>query len=244
MPVLFRNAKWLAELVRHGLIRGSFIPSEPIRALRDLTRYRTSLIRQKAFEAKRLQKFLDGANIKLASVATDITGVSAKAMLTELLNSSRPVAEIAELAKGRLRNKIPDLRKALKGHLKPHHKVVLTRILTHIDYLDEAIAALDAEIEELMGHFAEIRERLDEIPGVDKRATQVNVAEIGVDVDCFPTAGHLASWAGMCPGNHESAGKRKSGRTTKGSPWLKSTLVQIAHASGRSKNTYLSARPS
>ena len=235
------DAEWLAELVRHGLVRGSFIPPEPIRVLRDLTRYRTSLIRQKASEVNRLQKFLEDANIKLASVATDISGVSARAMLAELLAEEKDTAAIAGLAKGRLRKKIPELKKALKGYLKPHHKVLISQVLAHIDYLDEAIAALDAEIEEGMRPFSEIEERLDEIPGVDKRAAQVIVAEIGVDMDRFPTDGHLASWAGMCPGNNESAGKRKSGRTTKGSPWLKATLVQIAHAAGRSKNTYLSA---
>lgn len=235
------DAEWLAELTRHGLIRGSFIPPEPIRALRDLTRYRTSLIRQKASEVNRLQKFLEDANIKLASVATDITGVSAKAMLAELLAEQKPVAEIAELAKGRLRNKIPELQKALEGCFKPHHKVLLTQILAHIDHLDEAIATLDAEIKEALSPFAEALERLDEIPGVDKRAAQVIIAEIGVEMDRFPTPGHLASWAGMCPGNHESGGKRKSGRTTKGSPWLRSMLVQCAHAAGRAKNTYYSA---
>lgn len=235
------DAEWLADLVRHGLVRGSFIPPEPIRVLRDLTRYRTSLIRQKASEVNRLQKFLEDANIKLASVATDISGVSARAMLAELLAEEKDTAVIADLAKGRLRKKIPELQKALKGYLKPHHKVLISQVLAHIDYLDEAIAALDAEIEEGMRPFLEIEARLDEIPGVDKRAAQVIIAEIGVDMDRFPTAGHLASWAGMCPGNNESAGKRKSGRTTKGSPWLKATLVQIAHAAGRSKNTYLSA---
>lgn len=235
------DAEWLAELTRHGLIRGSLIPPEPIRGLRDLTRYRTSLIRQKVAEVNRLQKFLEDANIKLASVATDITGVSAKAMLAELLAEKKPVTEIAELAKGRLRSKIPELQKALEGRFKPHHKVLLTQILAHIDYLDEAIAALDAEIEELMRPFAEIVERLDEIPGVDERAAQVIIAETGGKMEPFPTAGHLASWAGMCPGNHESGGKRKSGRTTKGSPWLRSMLVQCAHAAGRSKNTYYSA---
>jgi len=235
------DAEWLVDLLRHGLVRGSFIPPETIRVLRDLTRYRTTLIRQKASEVNRLQKVLEDANIKLASVATDISGVSARAMLDELLAGQKDVAAIADLAKGRLRYKIPELQKALEGCLKPHHKVLISRILAHIDYLDETIADLDAEIEEQMRPFVEIQERLDEIPGVDKRAAQVIVAETGVDMERFPSDGHLASWAGMCPGNNESAGKRKSGRTTRGSPWLKSALVQCAHAAGRTKNTYLSA---
>jgi len=235
------DAEWIADLLRHGLIRGSFIPPEPIRELRDLTRYRTSLTRQKASEVNRLQKILEDANIKLASVATDVTGVSARSILHELLRGEMDAESMAQLARGRMRKKIPELQRALEGFLKPHHRLIISQILAHIDYLDEAIAELDREIEERMRPFEADAGRLDGVPGLDVKAIQGIIAEIGVDMTVFPSDRHIASWAGVCPGNNESAGKRKSGKTTKGNPWLKSLLVQAAHAAGRSKGNYLSS---
>lgn len=236
------DAEWIAELLRHGLLQGSFIPSEQQRALRDLTRFRTSLVEDRAQAVNRLQKVLEDANIKLASVATDITGVSARAMLEAMLAGQTAPEVLAELARGRLRKKIDQLQQALSGVLKPHHRVIVTELLAQIDHFDESIERLDQEIEEQMRPFeAELR-RLDSIPGVSRRIAEVLIAEVGVDMKPFPSAQHLASWAGMCPGNDVSAGKRKSGRTRKGSRWLRSALIEAAHGAAHTKNTYFKAQ--
>lgn len=237
-----KDAEWLADLFRHGLLKGSFVPNREQRELRELTRYRTSLIEERSAEVNRLQKVLEGANIKLASVATDITGVSGRQILRALIGGTTDAAAMAELAKGRLRDKIPQLQEALRGTFGPHQRMMVAQQLAHIDFLDEAIEQLDREVAERMRPFEEIIVRLDKITGVGRRAAEIILAQIGTDMSRFPTQRHIASWAGMSPGNNESAGKRKSGRTRKGNSALRRILVQAAHAAGRSKNTYLGAQ--
>jgi transposase len=241
-----QDAEWLADLLRHGLLRASFIPDRPQRELRELTRYRTSVIEERAAEVNRVQQTLEGANIKLASVATDLQGKSAQAMLRALVAGTDDAppdpAVLAELARGRLRAKIPELRQALTGSLGAHQRFLLAQQLVHLDTLDTLITQVSAEIAERMRPFEAPMRRLEAVTGLGRRTAEVIVAEIGVDLARFPTAGHLASWAGLCPGQHESAGKRLSGRTRKGSPWLRTALVEAAQAAGRSKNTYLSAQ--
>ncbi len=232
-----RDAEWLAELLQHGLLRASFIPDRPQRELRDLTRTRTSLTDERAAAINRLQKVLEDANIKLAGVATDVVGVSGRAILAALLDGTTDPATLAELAKGRLRKKRDALARALSGRVSDHHRLLLTTHLAHIDFLDEEIARLSAEIGERLCPFEAELARLDTIPGVDRHTAEVLVAEIGVDMGRFPTAGHLASWAGMCPGNHESGGKRKGGKTRKGSKWLRRALTEAAHGAARTKRT-------
>lgn len=237
-----RDCEWIAELLRHGLLRGSFVPDREQRELRELTRYRTTLINERSAEVNRLQKVLEGANIKLASVASDVMGVSARQMLEALVAGSTDAQAMADLARGKLRNKLPELKQALTGQMGVHQRFMLAEQLAHIDDLDEAIARLDAEIEERMRPFAELIARLDTIPGVGTRIAQVIIAEIGTDLSRFPTAGHVASWAGMCPGNSESGGKRKSGKTRKGDSALRAALIEAAHAAGRKRNSYLRAQ--
>ena len=237
-----KDSEWIAELLEHGLLRGSFIPPREIRDLRDLTRYRRRLVQTRSSEVNRLQKVLEDANIKLASVATDVMGVSGRAMLNALLAGERDPEELAELSKGRLRQKMPELILALEGRFRPHHARLLARMLAHIGFLDESIAECEAEIEEMCRPFDREIDLLDTVTGVGKRAAQDAIAEIGVDMSRFPSHKHLCSWARICPGNNESAGKRKSGRTGNGNKWLKSILVECAHAAGRSKGTYLSAQ--
>jgi transposase len=237
-----KDSEWIADLLRHGLLTASFVPGRPQRELRELTRYRTSLVRERTAEANRLQKTLEGANIKLAAVATDILGVSGRQMLAALVAGTEDAAALAELAKGRLREKLPELRRALQGRFGDHQRFMVAQQLAHVDYLDAAIAEVGAEVADRLGDSQAVIERLDTIPGVGRHLAESLVAEIGADMSRFPTAGHLASWAGMCPGNHESAGKRQGGRTRKGSPWLRALLVQAAHAAGRKKGTYLQAQ--
>jgi len=237
-----KDAQWLAELLRHGLIRGSYVPDRAQRELRELTRYRTSLGEERTAAVNRLQKVLEGANIKLAAVASDVTGVSARAMLAELVAGSTDAEALAELAVGKLREKIPALQRALRGRVGEHQRFLLAQQLSHIDFLDGQLAQLDAEVAERTRPFEEAVARLDTIPGVGQRTAEVLAAEIGTVLDRFPTPGHLASWAGMCPGSDQSAGKRRSGRTRKGSPALRRVLVQAAHAAARSKTTYLGAQ--
>jgi transposase len=236
------DAEWLADLLRHGLLRGSFIPPVGQRELRELTRYRTSFVRERATLVNRVQKALESANIKLASVASNVMGVSGRAMLEAIIAGSASSTEMAELAKGRLREKREQLEHALSGRVKPHHRFVLSELLCQIDSLDESIARFDEEIEKYGRPFEEAVELLDTIPGVARRTAEVIVSEIGKDMSRFPTADHLAAWAGVAPGNNESAGKRYSGTVRKGDRALKVALVQAAHAASHSHNTYLSAQ--
>jgi transposase len=237
-----RDCEWLADLLRHGLLTGSFVPDRPQRELRELTRYRTSLVRERTAAANRLQKTLEGANIKLASVATDILGKSGREILAALVAGETDGAALAQFAQGRLREKIPQLERALVGRVGPHQRFLVAEQVAHIDYLDAAMARVSAEIAERVRPDEDAITRLDTIPGVGRSVAEALVAEIGADVGRFPTAKYLASWAGMCPGNHESGGKRRSGATRKGSPWLRACLVQAAHAAARTKGTYLAAQ--
>lgn len=236
------DAEWIADLLRHGLLRGSFVPPTGQRELRELTRYRRSFVRERATLINRLQKVLESANIKLGSVATDVMGVSGRAMLEALIAGQAQPTEIASLAKGRLREKREELSKALSGRVQAHHRFVLTELLCQIDSLDESIGRFDLQIEEYCRPFEQAVCLLDTIPGVARESAQVIVSEIGTDMSRFPSANHLAAWAGVAPGNHESAGKRYSGRTRQGNQALKTTLVQAAHAASHSKDCYLAAQ--
>jgi transposase len=237
------DAAWIARLVEHGLVRPSFVPPQPIRELRDLTRYRKTQIQERGREVQRLDKVLQDAGIKLSSVAADVLGVSGRAMLEALVAGTHDPEVLAALAKGRLRTKLPALREALAGRFRTiHHGLLVAQILAHIDFLDETITVLSAQIQQVITPFAEHVALLDTIPGIDKRAAEVILAEIGPNMGQFPTAAHLASWAGMCPGNNESAGKHRSGRTRKGSRWLGGCLSEVAKAASRTKGTYLNAQ--
>ena len=236
------DAEWIADLLRHGLLRGSFIPPVGQRELRELTRHRTNFVRERATLVNRIQKTLESANIKLASVASNVMGVSGRAMLEAIITGTANATEMAGLAKGRLREKREQLDKALEGRVKPHHRFVLSELLCQVDNLDETIARFDAEIEKYCRPFEEAVELLDTIPGVARRIAEVIVSEIGSDMQRFPTAGHLAAWAGVAPGNNESAGKRYSGTTRHGDRALTVALVLAAHAAARSRKTYLSAQ--
>jgi transposase len=236
-----RDSEWLAELLRHGLVRGSYVPDRAQRELRELTRYRTALIEERTAHVNRLQKTLETANIKLAAVASDVTGVSARAMLAALVGGQADPTALADLAVGRLRDKLPRLERALAGRVTDHHRYLVPRILAAIDFLDAEIADLDARVAELERPFADAVERVDEIPGVGRRVAEVLLAEVGPVLDRFPSAARLASWAGLCPGNHESAGKRLGGRTRKGNRALRRALVQAAHAAARARRSYLGA---
>jgi transposase len=237
-----RDAEWIADLLSHGLLRPSFIPDRPQRELRELTRYRTTLVHERADEVNRVQKVLEGANIKLASVATDLLGKSGRAMLEALVGGSTDVAALAQLARGRMRDKLPQLEQALAGQFGPHQRFLIAQQLAHIDFLDASLERVSAEIGDRLRPVEPQMERLQTIPGVGQRTTEVLLAEIGADLSRFPSAAHLASWAGLCPGNDESAGKRRSGRTRKGSPWLRTALVEAARAAARTKGTYLAAQ--
>jgi transposase len=237
-----KDCAWIAQLLQHGLLRASFVPPPPIRELRDLTRQRSQLVAEKATAANRVQKVLEDANIKLASVATDVLGVSGRDMLEAIIAGEDDAEKLADKARKRLRHKIPALQTALRGRVTEHHRFQLRLLLDHVTHLEELIGRLGARIEEVTAPFAEAVERLTTIPGVEQRAAETVIAEIGPNMEQFPTADHLASWAGMCPGNNESAGKRKSGRTTKGSRWLRQMLTQAAWAASHTKDTYLAAQ--
>jgi transposase len=237
-----RDAEWIADLLRHGLLRPSFIPSAPQQELRELTRYRTALLQERVAEINRLQKVLEAANLKLAAVASDVLGVSGRAMLEALIEGTTDPTLLANLAKGRLREKRADLERALQGRVRPHHRFLLAEQLCHIDALDESIARVGAEIAERLRPLEAEVARLQTIPGVGCRTAEVLLAEVGADMERFPSAGHLASWAGMCPGQYESAGKRLKGKTRKGSPWLRAALTEAAWGAARSKDTYLAAQ--
>lgn len=232
-----KDAEWIAQLLQHGLLTPSFIPPPPIRELRDLTRQRTQLVRRRATAANRIQKVLEDANIKLASVASDVLGASGQEMIRALIGGEDDPVELAGLAKQKLREKIPALQQALHGRVTEHHRFLLRSLMDQVRHLDSQIKRFDARIEKRTGAFREAATRLRTIPGVGEASAEVIVAEIGVDMSRFPTSGRLASWAGMCPGNDESAGKRRSGRTTKGNQWLRTTIVQVAWAATHAKAT-------
>ena len=263
------DADWLAELLAHGLMRPSFVPPPPQRALRDLTRQRTHLIRERASEVNRMQKVLEWANLKLSSVVTDITGVSARAMLEALIAGQTDVTALAQLAKGRLRTKLSELEQALAGTLQPHHAFMIAQHLALIDVFDEQVAAFDERIHEAIeatkspsgaaddargsGRTGQQEEAsapegswaaqaiVDAIPGIGERTAEVIVAELGTDMSRFPSKAQVSSWAGLAPGQHESAGKRKSARLRDGNKYLRATLVQAAWAAVRKRGTFLSA---
>jgi transposase len=237
-----KDSEWLADLLRHGLLKASFIPPAPIRELRELTRYRKTLVQERAAEINRLQKVLESANLKLAAVATDILGKSGRAMLEALVQGQEDPQLLSALARGRLRPKIPQLQQALHGRVQAHHRFLFSQILAHIDFLDQAIATVYRKVEECLAPFAEAVALLQTIPCVNAIAAAVIVAEIGTDMSRFPSAKHLASWAGVCPGNRQSGGKRLSGTATKGDVWLRAVLGEIAVSIARSRGTYLHAQ--
>jgi transposase len=237
-----KDAEWLAELLQHGLLKGSFVPPPQQRALRELTRYRTTLVQERVRVVNRLQKVLEDANIKLASVATDIMGKSGRDMLDALVHGQSDPALLADLARGRMREKLPQLEKALTGIVKDHHRFLLAEQLAHIDYLDASILRISTQIREALVPFEQKLAALDSIPGLSLRTAEILLAEIGTDLRRFSSAKPLASWAGMCPGHNESAGKRRSGRTRKGSRWLRTALLEAAHGAAHTKDTYLSAQ--
>ena len=236
------DAEWIADLLRHGLLTASFIPPVGQRELRELTRFRSTFVKERATLVNRVQKVLESANIKLASVASNVMGVSGRAILESIVAGTATPEQMAELSKGRLRNKREELSRALEGRVKPHHRFVLTELLSQIDSLEETIARFNQEIEEYCRPFEEVVVLLDTIPGVARETAENIVAEIGTDMSRFPTANHLASWAGVAPGNNESAGKKHSGKAKKGNKPLGVTLTQAAHAATHTKNTYLSAQ--
>lgn len=236
------DSAWLCQLLECGLLRGSFVPPPEIARLRDLTRYRTKLVQDRARETQRIQKLLEDANIKLDSVVTDVLGKAARRMLEALMAGERDAAVMADMALTRMRPKIGELRLALEGRFDGHHALMLRMHLDHIDHLTGAIDGIDEEVDRRLGPFAEDARRLQTMPGIGKRTAEVVIAEIGVDMSRFPTPGHLASWAGLCPGNHESAGKRRSGKARKGNATLRTALCEAAWSAARTRDTYLSAQ--
>jgi len=237
-----KDSEWIADLLRHGLLKPSFIPPQPIRALRELTRYRKTLIQERAQEANRLQKVLEGANIKLASVVTDILGTGSREMLELLLAGEQDLNAIADHARSRMRPKIPALRRALQGQLQPQQRIVLRRILAHVDFLDDSIRQLQQEIDAHLKPYQEAMQLLQTIPGIKATSAAVIIAEIGIDMGRFPSAKHLASWAGLCPGNKQSGGKRYQEAITKGSPWLRAVLGEVVWSISHTQSNYLVAQ--
>jgi transposase len=236
------DATWLAQLGAHGLVRGSFVPPEPIRHLRDLTRMRTTIIRERTREIQRLEKLMEDTGVKLSSVASEVHGVSARIMLDALIAGERDPVVLAEMAKGRLRNKIPQLTEALTGRFSEHHAFLVQIQLDLIDQRAKAIDEITARIEVVMAPFRHARDLISTIPGISTRVADVIIAETGADMSQFPTAGHLASWAGVCPGSNESAGRVKSTRTRPGNPYLKGALGIAAMSAARSHDTYYAAK--
>ena len=236
------DATWIAQLLECGLLRGSFVPPVEIRELREVTRYRRQLTEERARETQRLQKVLEDANVKLSSVASDVLGVTGRMILDALCAGERDPDRLADMAQRKLRAKIGDLRQCVPGRFNQHHAAMVTEIVAHVDYLTAAIVRLDARVEEMMVPFRAARELLKTIPGIQQRGAEIILAEIGVDMGRFATPGHLASWAGVCPGNNESAGKHRSTHTPAGDPWLQSALVEAAWAAVRTKNCYLAVR--
>jgi transposase len=236
-----KDSEWIADLLQHGLLRGSFVPPQPIRELRDLTRYRVSLVQEINRIANRIQKVLEDANIKLASVATDALGASGRTILQAMLAGEQDAARLAEMSKGLLRNKIPELRLALEGRMTEHHRFLLRQLYDHLDFTDSKLREIEQEIDKRMGPFADKVTRLCTIPGVDRVTAWGMLAEMGMNMNQFPSSGHLASWACLCPGNFESAGKRLRGKMRKGNVSLRRCLAQAAWAISMMKNNYLSA---
>jgi transposase len=236
-----KDSEWIADLLQHGLLHGSFVPPQPTRELRDLTRYRVSLAQECNRIANRIQKVLEDANLKLASVATDALGASGRAMLRAIIAGEENAVTLANLAKGLLRNKMPELREALAGRVSSHHRFMLRELLDDLDHAERKMTTVEEEIDRRVRPFQDDIARLCTIPGVDRVTAWGLVAEIGFNMEQFPSAAHLASWAGMCPGNDESAGKRRSGTTRKGSAFLRRHLCQAGWAVSTKKNSYLSA---
>lgn len=239
-----KDSQWIARLLACGLLKSSYVPQREQRELRDLTRQRAQLYGEHTRCANRIHKVLQDANIKLSSVATDVLGVSGREMLTALVAGEDDPEALAELARGKLRKKIPDLKRALRGQLTPHHQFLLEQLLDHLAHLEEQLARFDERIEAALRPFVDEATfaRLDAIPGVNRQTIENVVAEIGVDMKQFPTAEHLASWAGICPGNEQSAGKRKRSRTTKGNVWLRRALCESSWAASRKKDSYFQAQ--
>ncbi len=237
-----KDCEWIAHLLQVGLLRGSFVPQKSIRELRDLTRYRAKLVGEHTAAANRIQKVLEDANIKLASVASDVLGVSGRDMLQAMIEGVADPHALADLSRKTLRKKIPELELALEGRLTDHHRYLLKSLMKHLRFLESEITELDQRIEKVTHPFEEAVQLLDTIPGVDRCTAENLLAETGPDMNQFPTGRHLASWAGVCPGNNESAGKRKSGKTTKGNRALRRALTEAAWAATRTKDTYASAK--
>lgn len=237
-----KDSEWIAQLLQHGLLRPSFIPPRPTRELRDLTRQRTQLVGEKTAVANRIQKTLEDANIKLGSVASNVLGVSGRDMIEAIIRGEFDPVKLADLARRKLRGKIPQLQQALHGSVTEHHRFLLRMLMDQLKQLESLIDRYNNRIEEALRPFRATVLRLTTIPGVELRVAEIVLAEIGLDMGRFPTAGHLSSWAGLASGNHESAGKRRSGRTTAGNRWLKTALVQAAWAAFRAKGTHLSRK--
>jgi len=234
-----KDAEWIADLLCHGLLRPSFVPPKPIRELRDLTRYRRKLVQSQAAERNRLLKLLESANIKLASVASDVFGVWGRLMLRALIESKASPREMAELAKKKLRSKIPELEMALEGRVEEHHRFLIKLQLDRLESVEKDLEILEQRIQQKLEPYAAQMTLLDEIPGVNWTLAAVIIAELGVDMSVFESVSQLASWAGVCPGNNESAGKRKSSRIPKGNVYLKTALVEAANSAAKTKGTYL-----
>lgn len=238
-----KDAEWIADLLRHGLLKASYIPGREQRELREITRYRKSLTEERCREVNRLQKILEGANIKLDSVVKDITGKSARKLLQRIIDDDIPDSEeVSKLVHGRMRPKLDQIVASIEGITTPLQRKLLAQIIDHIDDLNRRIGELDKLVQEYMTEYEAAIEAIDEIPGIARRSAEVILAEIGLDMGRFPSAAHLCSWAGVCPGNYQSAGRRKHGKTTKGNSALKTILTQCAKSARTAKNSYFSAQ--